>query len=244
MNALGQDMLNQDMLDIKGVKVPNFFKQDFKLQYEFCTQIVELYEDYILQPKGCLNYELENSRIMKSDVVFDCGANMGLFAAYAATQGAQVYCFEPCDYTRTLLEQTRKLYPDNIKIYPYALGAEEKNSIFLQTGNIAASHLFSYDVNLEHPVERVLTVPVLPLDKVIVDLQVQPSFFKIDVEGAELDVLKGMKNYLKKYLPYCAVGIYHSKGMFEKIHTFLRQEEIKYSIFDRKGYIFLLKEKI
>ena len=48
LNALKQDIFNDDILYLKDVKIPNFFKiQDKNLQFEFCHQILELYEDYI-----------------------------------------------------------------------------------------------------------------------------------------------------------------------------------------------------
>ena len=47
---------------------------------------------------------------------------MGLFAAYAASKGATVYCFEPMSYTRNYLKEVQNLYPNNIIILPYAIG--------------------------------------------------------------------------------------------------------------------------
>ena len=129
-NLLNQDVLNQDVLVIKGVKIPNFFKKDAKLQWEFCHQFIELYEDWILNPKGYFAYENEQIKISQNDIVFDCGANMGMFAAYAATQGAKVYCFEPNEKARKLLTETQELYPNQITIIPKALSNENGKEIF------------------------------------------------------------------------------------------------------------------
>ena len=120
-NTLKQDILNDEVLDIKGVKIPNFFKDNTDLQFEFCHQFIELYQDYVLQSKGYFSYEMENFEISENDIIFDCGANMGMFAAYAATKGAIVHCFEPCSSTRELLYKTQELYPNNIIIHPFAI---------------------------------------------------------------------------------------------------------------------------
>ena len=40
-------------------------------------------------------YETEQFFIDKDDIVFDCGGNMGLFAAAVANRCKQVYTFEP-----------------------------------------------------------------------------------------------------------------------------------------------------
>ena len=67
---------------------------------------------------------------------------MGLFAAYAATKGAKVYCFEPCSSTRKLLKQTQSLYPKGqITIIPKALSNINSIEFFLKTDNIGANRL-------------------------------------------------------------------------------------------------------
>ncbi|HJJ72975.1 MAG TPA: hypothetical protein O0X58_01255, partial [Methanocorpusculum sp.] len=40
-------------------------------------------------------YELGDVGIEEGDVVFDCGANLGVFSLLAAYRGAEVYAFEP-----------------------------------------------------------------------------------------------------------------------------------------------------
>jgi FkbM family methyltransferase len=66
-------------------------------------------------------YENEYGYIKKGDIVFDCGSNLGIFAAYAASKGAYVYCFEPGTLVRHYLKETQKLYPNNIIIVPYGI---------------------------------------------------------------------------------------------------------------------------
>lgn len=67
---------------------------------------------------------------------------MGLFAAYAATKGAKVYCFELCSSTRELLKQTQLLYPEGqIIIVPKAVSNTNSIETFFKTDNIGANRL-------------------------------------------------------------------------------------------------------
>lgn len=54
-------------------------------------------------------YEWSDVRINKGDVVFDCGANLGVFSILAASKGAEVYAFEPIREARDILLKTLAL---------------------------------------------------------------------------------------------------------------------------------------
>ncbi len=60
-------------------------------------------------------YEWGDVRINKRDVVFDCGANLGVFSILAASRCAEVYAFEPIREARNILSKTRELNPDFAK---------------------------------------------------------------------------------------------------------------------------------
>ncbi len=240
-NTLKQDILNDDVIEIKGVKVPNFFKTNsYNLQFEFCNQIIRLYQDYILQPNGYFGYENEHLTISKKDVVFDCGANMGLFAAYAASKGAQVYCFEPCSTTRLLLENTRRLYPNNIAIYPYALDSEITTATFCLTDNMAANHLSKYNVNVNPRIGQE-QVAVITIDDFVANTGIIPTVIKMDIEGAEVSALQGAIQTLKMFNPKCVIAAYHTPEITNKIHSTVRKFLSEWKIDKKQDNLFLYK---
>lgn len=212
-NLLKQDVLNQKIINIKDVKLPNFFKtSDIIFQWEFCHQFIELYENYILSPQGKLSYENENVQINKDDIVFDCGANMGLFAAYAATKGAKVYCFEPCSSTRELLKQTQSLYPEGqIIIVPKAVSNTNSIETFFKTDNIGANRLQSSLMRDDAQIIEQERVETIKLDTFIKETGIIPNFIKIDIEGSESNLLSGF-NTINIIRPKIAIATYHTRN--------------------------------
>jgi 31-O-methyltransferase len=60
-------------------------------------------------------YFQEGVSILPGDIVFDVGANIGVFTLYAAKQGAQIYAYEPIPSTFELLQHNIYLHGfDNI----------------------------------------------------------------------------------------------------------------------------------
>lgn len=134
---------SKNMLNICGVNVPNFSlyqkNKDIDHLYEFFHLLFKIYAPLMFY--GSSFQEGYEYNITEEDIVFDCGGNMGLFALYAASKGAQVYCFEPMSYIRDFLEISQSLYPNNIKIIPCGVGNKECETSFVQTYNPGASNL-------------------------------------------------------------------------------------------------------
>jgi len=72
-------------------------------------------------------YFQEGVSILPGDIVFDVGANIGVFALCAAKQGAHVYAYEPIPATFELLQQNIHLHGlDNI-VHPRNIGLSDRS---------------------------------------------------------------------------------------------------------------------
>lgn len=240
-NLLNQDILNQDVLFIKGVKIPNFFKKNASLQWEFCHQFLELYEDWILNPEGQFAYENEQVQICENDIVLDCGANMGMFAAYAASKGAKVYCFEPNINIRYLLEETQQLYPHNVEIIPKALSNKIGKEIFCETGNIGANHLISSVMNDKLPILNKYEVDIITLDSFLLEKNICPTFIKIDIEGSEGKMLEGSIKTISQFTPKVVIAAYHNQNDVFMIKNYFQQ--FNYNILSQRENVFIWKNE-
>ena len=127
-------------------------------------------------------------------------------------------------------------YDSRATILPYALSKENGESTFQFVKNAPAySGIKKRSYNVDKPDIEEISVELKKLDDVIPEATII-DFIKIDVEGAEFDVLKGGEELLKKNKPYlifeCGLGaseFYNTKP--EEIYDFITQNlNLKLSI--------------
>jgi len=136
------------------------------------------------------------SHLTATDVFVDIGANIGFFTVIAARKGASVHAFEPdpMNYQRLLRNvKLNGFSRTQVKTYPCALGRESGHALLHRplTDNYGMVSM------VDGLAPDGLRVPMRRLDDV---LQPFPSrcVVKIDVEGAELQVLEGAKSFLDR----------------------------------------------
>jgi FkbM family methyltransferase len=128
----------------------------------------------------------------------------------------KIYAFEPGEKQYTAMQYRIKrliqewcIEPE--KIVSVKAGLGEKNSTLLYTYNDSSplcSNFITDDVNESSKVN------VYSLDSFIGDGVV--SFIKSDIEGFELEMLKGAANLIKRCRPKLAISIYHKpEDLFE-----------------------------
>lgn len=135
--------------------------------------------------------------IKKGDVVVDVGANIGYFTlimARAVGPTGKVLAFEPSDELRAILQRNVKVngYSDRVEIFPHAVSDNIGTATFFLNRGHGQNSLIPRKGTVE-----VMKVKTTTLDKV---LEAYPTtkIVKIDVEGAESDVLRGMKKTLNR----------------------------------------------
>ena len=137
--------------------------------------------------------ELVKSNVKKNDIVIDVGANIGYYTLLMAKIGAFVNSYEPAPSNFKLLQKNvyQNNFSQNVTLHNTAVSNFIGTSkLYLQKNNTGGHQLgfdpFQTDNSIEVPVTKI------NLDKI--------DFAKIDVEGSELNVLKGMKVLPKKLL--------------------------------------------
>lgn len=180
---------------------------DQNISDDFTNLFFELYVNPQINYQ-CFGYETDNVTINPGEVVVDCGGNMGLFAAWAASKGASaVFSYEPGHTAFKLLTQTSDLY-NNIYCKNCAVGNKIGKQKFTECYCSCASHFQSLNVNENSFIRKEYNVFCTTLDKEFFP-DIKIDFIKIDTEGAEVDIIKGARNILKKYSPKLAIACYH-----------------------------------
>ncbi|GAB4132145.1 MAG: hypothetical protein Fur0041_03160 [Bacteroidia bacterium] len=144
--------------------------------------------------------------LKEGDVFYDIGANIGYFTILAAEKcgrNGHVFAFEPVKSTFELLTENVKLNPhlNNISLMNYAVSDREENLLmYLPEKGKDAWNSIAVKPEGEHfKTEIIMTwCPDLHMKE---ETFIRPSLIKIDVEGWELHVLKGMKNILTAFQP-------------------------------------------
>lgn len=127
--------------------------------------------------------------VFEPKIVFDIGANIGVVSTVLANvyPRAKIYSFEPEADNLALLKENMAPYP-NVTILDYGLGARTEEVPLYKSDNPLNKGGFSTHIQTPGDCSIIKVVDV----KTIYDTYGIPDLIKIDVEGAEYDILKNM----------------------------------------------------
>ena len=143
--------------------------------------------------------ELIGRIVTPDDVVYDVGANIGyhtLQFATAASSGT-VYAFEPLASARKTLERNVAVNgARNIVVVDRAVAGRSGDVLLGRT-----SHYDQAAIDWAGAGNVTIRCPATSLDDFVAAGHPPPTVVKIDVEGAEVEVLSGSKRCLERYRP-------------------------------------------
>ena len=158
--------------------------------------------------------ELTKDLISKNYICFDIGANVGIYSLLFSRYSKLVYAFEPFPRNLSFLNRMLKLNKiENVVIVPCAVADTDGLSWFQEAHSHAEGRLKASGTQ---------PVRVISLDPFIEKIKISPNLLKIDVEGAELSVLKGAKEFLSKAKPILVIET-HGDTIKKQCFEFLKQ---------------------
>jgi FkbM family methyltransferase len=141
-------------------------------------------------------------------VLIDAGANVGYFSLKLARaiHGLRVYAFEPVSATYSLLARNiaRNGLSDNIVSYQVALG-ERADVVRITNSLTTGNHL----VDRKHKAGRTVEdAQMESLDSMVERIPVRHvDVIKCDIEGAEMQFLRGAENTLRRDRPQLIIEV-------------------------------------
>lgn len=152
---------------------------------------------------------LEHSELLAGQTfatVIDVGANVGQFALFALDQlePTRVVCIEPQPTQLDYLATLGLARGCAIEVITAALGDHEGTESLQITRATDSSSLLApskgaRETNHGLRVISTLEVPLLSGDSILLDYTINhPVLLKIDVQGTELSVLRGMRNFIRQ----------------------------------------------
>lgn len=138
--------------------------------------------------------------------ILDLGANMGVFALYAASRAprATVYCFEPSSENVKILSRNLASLNPHAHSFPLAVAGTSGPGFLSLAGNSQNFSLTDKSDDAEQ-VECVSFARVFELTGCE-----QFDFVKIDVEGAEIDILLACPDELLRRIGALAIEWHHT----------------------------------
>lgn len=174
----------------------------------------------------------KNVKALKSKDFIDGGALMGdsalIFNDFSPNK---IYSFEPIKYNYGLLQQTIQLNNLENVICPVNLGLSDKEEEIQLHGSwgSASVHQISDHHNKVHETIRTTTI-----DKFVQENNLNLGLIKLDIEGNELNTIKGATNSIEKFKPILLISIYHTPNDFFEIKPLIENLNL--------GYKFLIKK--
>ena len=165
---------------------------------------------------------LDIAEIIKPTSFIDCGGFDGdtseLFLDKLQTL-SEVHFFEPSPENMESAKKRLARFDKRIVYYPCGLSDSS------QTLNISSDGSASTLTSAEGTKVQVKALDDMNLPKV--------DLLKIDIEGHELSMLQGAKNYISSYKPNVAVAVYHKSEDVIEIPDFLLSCNSEYALMFR-----------
>jgi FkbM family methyltransferase len=161
------------------------------------------------RPEAPMFREMRAS-LRSGDTVVDVGANFGLHSLFAGRlvgASGHVYSFEPVPANLRLLRRHIRLndFEQRVEVIPSAVSNSGDASVqfFLPSEDVAVTASLKAE-----GAARAISVPNCRLDDWAGPAQIAPRLIKIDVEGAELEVLRGALNLLERCHPLLLIEVH------------------------------------
>ncbi len=165
------------------------------------------------------------------DYVIDCGACFGgttlSFADMVGSKG-RVYSFEFLSdnisvYNQNISQNMKFL--NRISLQQNPVSSQSNQPMYITGAGPAAQVHFT-------PVEGAKTVQSITIDDFVINNAFRRmDFIKMDIEGSEIDALKGAMNVIDRFRPTMAVCVYHKLTDFYEVPRLLKGIHEDYKIY-------------
>lgn len=199
---------------------------------------------------GDKNWQFSVLPIMKGDIYVDVGASFGreLKKAWQETEGnVKIVAIEPSPAAMKRLERNVKIWKIRATLVNKACYSRKTKMtlVYLTNGSNASLRKGGYELSPARG-KSFIEIQTDTLDHILESVGIEKvDFLKLDVEGAEAEVLKGFSKFgkgTKFYIEYHKFPPYDLLKFLEKNRINIRQIDI-WPLFDgREGAFHCIKE--
>ena len=239
-------IFNLKKLKLYKTKTGNYYLPQFALKDLIRNEIID---NKVFDKKV---YETAVKYVKDDTIVLDVGANFGQLSVLLSKykNNVEVYSFEASKYIFEILKKNVQINNANVKLFHNLVGNETEQELFIKKLNI--SKFNTYGSNMIEKTEirnenspNIEKINSIKIDDIFFGKKI--SFMKIDVQGYDLEVLKGSKNTIIKHqmpiiFEYEEDFAKDFNYSFKSFENFIDEINYKISIqIDKSNYLILPK---
>lgn len=188
------------------VRIDNFYDYLMSRKVE-PDKIIDLLADYTIKSVKRMKHEKNVSKILtniKGGMFFDIGSCFGYYAVLLRSNFDRIYVFEPHPFNVEVIYRIlskQGIY--NVEVWKTAIGEKVGGTkLFLSRSTSGhttkLSNVVRPNEELKMEAKRHIVVEVNTLDNILSFLDKDVDLVKLDVEGAEWDVIKGSEKVMDR----------------------------------------------
>ena len=188
----------------------------------------------VVQKQYEYHYGVVHCKAEAGDIVIDAGGCWGetcLYFAHEAGPDGAVVAFEFIPSNLAVLQRNRELNPHlagNYHVVAHPVWST--SGLKLYYVDWGPGSRVTDDINKYHSWEGI--VETVTIDETLASLGFdRVDFIKMDIEGAELEALKGAEASIRKHRPKLAISLYHKPDDFESIPRYLAGLDLGYRFY-------------
>ena len=179
-----------------------------------------------------MKFLMDNIKYSKNAIFIDIGANKGVYSLTLAKKFKKltIYAYEPVLNTFKCLLHNIYLnkLTNRIKTFNFGLSdtAGIKKMVSIKRKNFIQSGGYSFKINKLLQKDNVIENYDTKIGDKVLNFVNKKLFIKVDVEGYELNVLKGIKSLLKRNKVFIQIEIFNQN--FETVNNFLKENNFSF----------------
>jgi FkbM family methyltransferase len=175
-------------------------------------------EDDLYAPNGL--FDFADDEVYVDGGSYD-GDTIRTFIDRVGGRFADIYAFEPDPVTFQKLTDNFRAEP---RVHPVHAGLHSRTGSLRFRDDASRGAIFADDGDIE--------MPVTTIDDVLCDRRL--SYVKMNIEGAEIDALRGGRNAISTWRPRLAISVYHRASDLWRIPLLVLEISSDYELYLRQ----------
>jgi FkbM family methyltransferase len=188
---------------------------------------------YLLSEHAWMAESNGQNHVRNGDIVFDCGAHVGVFTDMALRRGAsKVVSIEPDPVNLECLRRnfSQEISDGRVIVVPKGVWSKEQMITLYTSASNSGSNTMIAD-RISSRDSGKFEVPVTTLDKIVQELHLpRVDFIKMDIEGAEREALRGASGTLARDFPRLMLDSYHLPDDMQVLPVVIHQANPRYAM--------------